>query len=191
LRPDALLSVNPYYNRPSRRGLVRHYQEVDRATDLPILLYNIPQRTGADLPNDLLAELGQLEHIVGVKQANHSNLAKIDGLQIYAGNDDMLADVLDLGEAGGICTSTHILGDEFHRMVDEPQRRREIHESLGDVYREMAIAPAAVTNKAALQLIGVLDVAAPRLPYVELDESELQTIRALLERHGLLETARA
>jgi 4-hydroxy-tetrahydrodipicolinate synthase len=191
LRPDALLSVNPYYNRPSRRGLIRHYEEIDRATDLAILLYNIPQRTGADLPNDLLAELGQLDHIVGVKQANHANLAKIDGLQIYAGNDDMLADVLDLGEPGGICTSTHILGDEFHRMVDEPERRREIHESLGDVYRDMAIAPAAVTNKAALQLIGVLEVAAPRLPYVELDEAELRTVRALLERHGLLETARA
>jgi 4-hydroxy-tetrahydrodipicolinate synthase len=191
LRPDALLSVNPYYNRPSRRGLIRHYEEINRATDLPILLYNIPQRTGADLPNDLLAELAQLEHIIGVKQANHANLAKIDGLRIYAGNDDMLADVLDLGEPGGICTSTHLLGEEFHRMVDEPERRREIHESLQDVYREMSIGPAAVTNKAALKLIGVLDTATVRLPYVELDEGELQTIRALLERHGLLETARA
>jgi 4-hydroxy-tetrahydrodipicolinate synthase len=191
LRPDALLSVTPYYNRPSRRGIIRHYEEIDRATDLPILLYNIPQRTGLDLPNELLAELAQIEHIVGVKQANHSNLAKIDGLQVYAGNDDMLADVLDLGERGGICTSTHLLGEEFHRMVDEPERRSVIHESLQDVYREMAIGPAAVTNKAALKLIGVLDSDAVRLPYVELDDRELQTVRALLERHGLLETARA
>ena len=128
---------------------------------------------------------------MGVKQANHANLAKVDGLQIYAGNDDMLADVLDLGEPGGICTSTHILGEEFHRMVDEPEHRREIHESLNDVYRDMAIAPAAVTNKAALKLIGVLDVAAPRLPYVELDDGEFQTVRGVLERHGLLETASA
>ncbi|MDQ6606331.1 MAG: dihydrodipicolinate synthase family protein, partial [Actinomycetota bacterium] len=60
LGPDALLSVNPYYNRPSRRGIVRHYEEVVRATDLPVLLYNIPQRTGSDMSNDLLAELGQL-----------------------------------------------------------------------------------------------------------------------------------
>ena len=96
--PDALLSVNPYYNRPSRRGIVAHYREVVRATDLPILLYNIPQRTGADLPNDLLAELAQLENIFGVKQANPDNLAKVDGLAIYAGNDDMLVDVLELGE---------------------------------------------------------------------------------------------
>ena len=64
LGPDALLSVNPYYNRPSRRGIVRHYEEICRATELPILLYNIPQRTGADLPNDFLAELAQLDNIV-------------------------------------------------------------------------------------------------------------------------------
>jgi 4-hydroxy-tetrahydrodipicolinate synthase len=188
LRPDALLSVNPYYNRPSRRGILRHYEEVDRATDLPILLYNIPQRTGADMPNDLIAELGQLEHIVGVKQANHANLAKIDGMQIYAGNDDMLADVLDLGEPGGVLTATHLFGEEFRRMVDEPGNRREIHDGLADVYRDMAIAPAACSLKAALNLVG-LGVGAPRLPYVELDESETATIRALLERHGLLQAA--
>src|SRR5579875_1501967 len=106
--PDALLSVNPYYNRPSRRGLVRHYEEVSRATDLPILLYNIPQRTGSDLPNDFLAELAQIDHIEGVKQANPANLAKVDGLSIYAGNDDLLADVLDLGEPGGVCVASHL-----------------------------------------------------------------------------------
>jgi len=186
--PDALLSVNPYYNRPSRRGIIRHYEEVDRATDLPILLYNIPQRTAQDLPNELLAELAQLQHIVGVKQANPANLAKVDGLEIYAGNDDMLVDVLELGEPGGICTSSHIFGEEFHRMVDEPERRREIDVSLQDVYRDMAIAPAAATNKAALNLIGV-PVGAPRLPYVELDEDETSIVRALLERHGMLVTA--
>ncbi len=187
---DALLSVNPYYNRPSRRGIIRHYEEIDRATDLPILLYNIPQRTGSDLSNDLIAELGRLEHIVGLKQANHANLAKIDGIAIYAGNDDMLADVLDLGEPGGILTGSHVFGEEMRRMVDEPGRRREIHESLGDVFRDMAIAPAACTVKAALNLLG-FDVGAPRLPYVELDERELAVIRALLERHDLLQPAQA
>ncbi len=190
IRPDALLSVNPYYNRPSRRGIIEHYKRVTAATDLPILLYNIPQRTGADIPNDLLAELAQLPNIVGVKQANYDNLAKVDGLQIYAGNDDMLADVLDLGEPGGILTSAHMFGEEMRRMVDEPERRREIDQSLADVYRDMAIAPAACTIKAALRLLG-LDVGAPRLPYVELDEQETATLRAMLERHGLLQTVRA
>ncbi|HEY8763941.1 MAG TPA: 4-hydroxy-tetrahydrodipicolinate synthase [Solirubrobacteraceae bacterium] len=189
LGPDALLSVNPYYNRPSRRGVVRHYEEISRATDLPILLYNIPQRTGADLSNDLLAELAQLEHIVGVKQANPDNLAKIDGLEIYAGNDDMLADVLDLGEPGGICVVSHIFGEEMHRMVDEPERRREIDQSLADVYRDM-VGPLACSVKSALGMLG-LGVGRPRLPYVEPDERETAVIREMLERHGLLQTASA
>jgi 4-hydroxy-tetrahydrodipicolinate synthase len=188
LRPDALLSVNPYYNRPSRGGIVRHYEEIDRATDLPILLYNIPQRTASDLPNDLLAELAQLEHIVGVKQANPENLAKVDGLQIYAGNDDLLADVLDLGEPGGVLTGAHFFGEEMHRMVDEPDARREIDASLQDVYRDLAVAPLACSIKAGLNLLG-LDVGAPRLPYVELDEQEVAIVRDMLDRHGLLATA--
>jgi 4-hydroxy-tetrahydrodipicolinate synthase len=186
--PDGLLSVNPYYNRPSRRGILAHYREVVRSTDLPILLYNIPQRTGSDLPNDLIAELGQLDHIVGVKQANPDNLAPIDGMMIYAGNDDMLADVLDLGEPGGILTGSHLFGPEMRRMVDEPQHRREIAASLEDAYRDLAIAPAACTLKASLALIG-LPVGAPRLPYVELDADELAVVRGLLERHGMLTVA--
>jgi 4-hydroxy-tetrahydrodipicolinate synthase len=190
LGADALLSVNPYYNRPNRRGIVRHYEEINRATNLPILLYNIPQRTGSDLPNDLLAELAQLDNIYGVKQANPDNLAKVDGLRIYAGNDDLLADVLDLGEPGGVLVASHLFGTEMRRMVDEPEHRREINDSLQDAYRDLAIAPMATTVKAALNLLGIR-VGAPRLPYVELDEQETVTVTALLERHGLLAAARA
>jgi 4-hydroxy-tetrahydrodipicolinate synthase len=188
LGPDALLSVNPYYNRPSRRGIVAHYREVVRATHLPILLYNIPQRTGADLPNDLVAELGQLERICGLKQANPANLAKIDGMVIYAGNDDMLSDVLDLGEPGGILTSSHVFGEEMHRMVDEPEHRHEIDARLQDVYRDFAVAPLACSIKAALEMLGI-KAGPPRLPYVELDQAERGVIRDMLERHGMLATA--
>jgi 4-hydroxy-tetrahydrodipicolinate synthase len=189
--PDALLSVNPYYNRPSRRGIVRHYEEVCRATDLPIVLYNIPQRTGSDMPNDLLAELAQLENIFAVKQANAANLAEVDGLQIYAGNDDLLADVLDMGEAGGILVASHLFGEEMRRMADEPDRRREIDQSLKDVYRDMTVAPLACATKAALTMLGILTNATSRLPYVELDGRELDVIRSMLERHGLLQASRA
>jgi 4-hydroxy-tetrahydrodipicolinate synthase len=182
---DALLSVNPYYNRPNRRGIVAHYREVSRAADRPIVLYNIPQRTGSDLPNDLLAELAQLDHIEAVKQANNDNLAPVDGLGIYAGNDEILAAVLDMGELGGILTASHIVGTEMRRMVDEPGQRAAIHESLLPVFAAMAVAPAAVSNKAALNLLGHR-VGRPRLPYVEADEHETATIRAMLQDRGLL-----
>lgn len=191
LRPDALLHVNPYYNRPSRRGIVAHFRAVDAATDLPIMLYNIPQRTGADMSNDLVAELAQAcEHVVALKQANAANVAHVDGLTLYAGNDDLLASVLDMGEGGGVLTGSHVFGNTMRRMVDEPARRAEIHASLEDVYRDMAIAPGACSCKAALNLIGVA-VGLPRLPYVALDESETAVIRALLQRHGLLQAAAA
>ncbi len=190
LGADALLSVNPYYNRPNRRGIIAHYREVSRAADRRIVLYNIPQRTGSDLPNDLLAELAQLDHIEAVKQANNDNLAPIDGLSIYAGNDEILAAVLDMGEPGGILTASHIVGPEMRRMVDEPEQRAAIHESLLPVFAAMSVAPAAVTNKAALNMLGHA-VGVPRLPYVEADEHEMATIRAMLQDRGLLVGATA
>jgi 4-hydroxy-tetrahydrodipicolinate synthase len=188
LRPDALLVVNPYYNKPSRKGIIRHFEEVAKATDLPMVLYNIPQRTAQDMPNDLLSELAQIDNVAAVKQANPQNLAKVDGLAIYAGNDDLLAAVLDLGEPGGVLVASHVVGDEMRRMVDEPDRRHEIDQSLHDVYRELAVAPLACSVKTALSLMGI-EVGIPRLPYVELDESERETVRRLLDRHGLLATA--
>ncbi|MBA3746678.1 MAG: 4-hydroxy-tetrahydrodipicolinate synthase [Solirubrobacterales bacterium] len=182
---DALLSVNPYYNRPNRRGIIAHYAEVSRAADRPIVLYNIPQRTGSDMPNDLLAELAQLDHVDGVKQANNDSLALVDGLDLYAGNDEILARVLDMGGAGGILTASHIVGPEMRRMVDEPDERATIHASLLEVFEAMAVAPAAVSNKAALNLLGHA-VGKPRLPYVEADAHETATIRAMLQERGLL-----
>jgi 4-hydroxy-tetrahydrodipicolinate synthase len=190
LGADALLSVNPYYNRPNRRGIVAHYREISRVADRPIVLYNIPQRTGSDMSNDLLAELGQLDHVEAVKQANNDNLAPVEGLSIYAGNDEILARVLDMGEAGGILVASHIVGPEMRRMVDEPGERAAIHESLLPVFEALSVAPAAISTKAALNLLGHA-VGVPRLPYVEADEHETATIRAMLQDRGLLVGATA
>jgi 4-hydroxy-tetrahydrodipicolinate synthase len=190
LGADAILSVTPYYNKPNRRGLVAHYREIAAATDKPVILYNIPSRVVLDLPNELLAELAQIERIDYVKQANADNLAPVDGLGIYAGNDDMLADVLDLGEPGGICVASHIVGDEMRRMVDEPDRRREIDDSLRDVFDVMNVTTNPIPVKAALNMLGHR-VGGLRLPLVEADESETQAVRQVLARHGLLEAANA
>ena len=182
---DAVLSVNPYYNRPNRRGIIAHYTEIARAADRPVVLYNIPQRTATDMPNDLLAELAQLDHIEGVKQANNESLALVDGLDLYAGNDDILAATLDLGGAGGILTGSHVVGPEMRRMVDEPEERAAIHAGLAPVFEALAVGPAAMTIKAALNLMGVR-AGVPRLPYVEADAAETRTIREMLDARGLV-----
>jgi 4-hydroxy-tetrahydrodipicolinate synthase len=162
---------------------------VARATDKPILLYNIPGRTALDMPNDLLAELAQIDGIEGVKQARFEDVEPIDGLQLYAGNDDMLAQVLDMGGPGGILVASHVVGEEMRRMVDEPEHRREIDESLKDVYRALTVTANPIPVKAAVHMLGLIDHGTLRLPYVEADETERETVRAMLERHGLLTTA--
>jgi 4-hydroxy-tetrahydrodipicolinate synthase len=188
LGADAVLSVTPYYNKPNRRGLRRHFEEVARATDKPVILYNIPGRTALDMPNDLLAELAQIERVDYVKQANNENLAPVDGLGIYAGNDDILARTLDIGGVGGICVASHIVGEEMRRMVDEPDERDRIDGSLRGVYEAMAVTTNPIPVKAALNLLGH-HVGGLRLPLVEADEHEQAQIRGALERHGLLKPA--
>jgi 4-hydroxy-tetrahydrodipicolinate synthase len=185
---DAILSVTPYYNRPTPRGILAHFTEVSKATDVPIVLYNIPSRTGTDMPNELLAELAQLDNVSAVKQANNANLAMVDGLELYAGNDEIVARTLDLGGAGGICVATHLLGPLFRALVDEPQRRADVQQELSG-YLPALNRANPVSIKAAIEMTGL----APgymRLPLVEADESERAEIRAVLERSGVLEAAR-
>jgi 4-hydroxy-tetrahydrodipicolinate synthase len=184
LGADGILSVTPYYNRPSPRGIVHHFEEVARATDVPIVLYNIPSRTGTDMPNDLLARLAQIDGIQAVKQSNAANLAPVDGLELYAGNDDLLAPTLDLDGKGGICVASHVLGAEFRAMIDEPERRADIHAALHDAFAVLGrFNPVAI--KAALNLVG-LPAGGVRLPLVEADEDEVARIRAVLEHHNLV-----
>jgi 4-hydroxy-tetrahydrodipicolinate synthase len=185
---EAVLSVTPYYNKPNRRGIVRHFEEVARAAEgTPVLLYNIPGRTAVNMGPDLLAELAQIDGIVGVKQANSGELQLIDGMAVLAGNDDIYAACLDMGGAGGICVASHIVGPEMRRMYDEPEHRAEIDASLRDVYETLFITASPTPVKAALNLLGH-DAGSLRLPMVEADEAETAAVRAMLERHGLLST---
>jgi 4-hydroxy-tetrahydrodipicolinate synthase len=187
---DATLSVTPYYNKPSRLGLIRHYEAVAAATDKPVLLYNIPGRTATNIGPDLLAELAQIDGIEGVKQANPDELQPIDGLTLYAGDDSTLARTLDIGGAGGICVSSHIVGNEMQRMVSEPENRAEIDASLKDVYETLYLTASPTCTKAALNLLGH-NVGGVRLPIVEATEEETAAVRAMLERHGLLSASGA
>src|ERR1700730_7095617 len=182
---DAMLSVTPYYNKPSRLGLRRHYEEVSRATDKPILLYNIPGRTGTNMPPDLLAELAQIENIEGVKQANPDELQSIDGRALYAGDDATFARTPDIGGAGVISVASHIVGNEMRRMIDEPENRAEIDSSLQDVYRTLFLTSNPTCTKAALNLLGH-NVGGLRLPLVEATEEETEAVRTMLQRHGLV-----
>ncbi|MBA3436508.1 MAG: 4-hydroxy-tetrahydrodipicolinate synthase [Thermoleophilaceae bacterium] len=185
---DGVLVVTPYYNKPDRRGLIAHFGAVAAASDLPVILYNIPSRSVIDMPNDLLAELGEIDNVVAVKQSRYEDVQPIEGLDLLAGNDDALADMLDVGATGGICVASNVAGTEMRRMIDEPESRREVHDSLSDLFDALAQMPNPMGIKAALNMTGH-DVGGLRLPLVEANEEEKAVVRASLERHRLLATA--
>jgi len=182
---DAALVVTPYYVKPNRRGIKAHFEAVAAATDLPIIVYNIPGRTVVDIPNDLLAELAEIDTVVAVKQARYEDMAPIEGMDLLAGNDEVLAQVLDMGGSGGILVAAHLVGREMRRMIDEPDARAEIQEGLLDLYGALTVTTNPIPIKAALAMAGH-EVGGLRLPLVEADESERATVRAALERHNLL-----
>jgi len=183
---DAMLVVTPYYVRPNRRGIKAHYEAVAAATDRPIVAYNIPSRTATDMPNDLLAELAaDIENVTAVKQARYEDLAPIDGMDLLAGNDDVLAKVMDMGGTGGICVASNLIGTEMRRIIEEPDRRTEIEEELRDLYKAMSVTTNPIPVKTAMNMIG-LEAGPLRLPLVEASEEEREVIREALERHKLL-----
>ena len=182
---DGVLVVTPYYNKPNVRGIVAHFRAVAAATDRPVVVYNIPSRCAVDVPNDLLRELAQIPNVAAVKQSRTTDVEPIEGLDLLAGNDDMLAPVLDMGGTGGILVSSHVAGREMRRMIDEPESRAEIDRSLADLFRAMFVTTSPTPVKAALNMLGH-EVGGLRLPMVEASEAEAGEVRAALERHGLL-----
>src|SRR3954451_11378218 len=182
---DGMLVVTPYYVRPNRRGIRAHYEAVAAATDRPIVAYNIPSRTATDMPNDLLAELAEIDNVVAVKQARYEDLAPIEGLDLLAGNDDVFAKTMDLGGTGIISVAAHLVGRDMRRIIDEPDRRHEIEDGLRDIFEALTVTTNPIPVKAALNLSGV-EVGGLRLPLVEATDEEKAVLRAALERRELL-----
>jgi 4-hydroxy-tetrahydrodipicolinate synthase len=186
---DAVLAVTPYYNKPNRAGIIAHFEAVARAAGVPVVLYNIPSRVVVNMPPGLLAELAQIENVVGVKQANDDELQPIDGLRVLAGNDGTFLRTLEMGEPGGILVATHLVGPEMREIHDavqagDLQRAREIDESLRPIY-EVLGKTNPIPVKAGLELLGICSARA-RLPIVEADEEQRAEVRHALEAHGLL-----
>jgi 4-hydroxy-tetrahydrodipicolinate synthase len=186
---DAVLAVTPYYNKPNFRGIKAHYGAVAKAAGIPVVLYNIPSRVVVNISPEQLAELGQIENVVAVKQANDDELQAIEGLRLLAGNDGTFLPTLEMGEAGGVLVASHLVGAEMREMYDAAQagdldRAREIDEGLRPIY-EMISRVNPIPVKAALELLGICSSRA-RLPIVEASESERDQIRQVLEAQGLL-----
>jgi 4-hydroxy-tetrahydrodipicolinate synthase len=193
---DGVLLVTPYYNKPPERGLSAHFRAVAAATDLPVILYNIPGRCVVNVSPETLAELGKTDNIVAVKQANPDltetdRLMQLSDLAVYAGNDDMLYDVMARGGAGGICVATHVAGPRMAEVArlcrqGDLQAARAEDAALHELYKALFITANPIAVKAALNLLGH-DVGGLRLPLVPATPEEEAVVAAELRRLGLLD----
>ena len=191
---DAVLAVVPYYNKPPERGVLAHFRAVAAATSLPVIVYNIPGRCVINVAPEALAELGKIDNIVAVKQANPDlaetdRLMELSDLAVYAGNDDMLYDVMARGGAGGICVASHVVGPrmaEVARLCREGDLEAAAAEdaALHELYKALFVTANPIPVKAALNLLGH-EVGGLRLPLVPATPEEEAVVAAELRRLGL------
>ena len=191
---DGVLAVVPYYNKPPERGVLAHFRAIAASTSLPVIVYNIPGRCVINLPPEALAELGTIDNIVAVKQANPDldetdRLMELSDLAVYAGNDDMLCDVMTRGGAGGICVASHVVGPrmaEVTRLCREGDLTAAAAEdaALHDLYKALFVTANPIPVKAALNLLGH-EVGGLRLPLVPATPEETAVVDAELRRLGL------
>jgi 4-hydroxy-tetrahydrodipicolinate synthase len=194
---DAALVVTPYYNRPPQSGLLAHFQAVARATALPIVLYDIPVRTGRKIDHATLLTLAETPNIVGVKDAagDVQGAARLvaqapEGFEVYCGNDADTLPWLSVGAVGVISVASHIAGPKMAEMIaaywaGDPERARRLNAELIGVYDVMNVTANPIPVKAAMELAGH-PAGPPRLPLPEATSDEVARIREALRSAGLV-----
>jgi 4-hydroxy-tetrahydrodipicolinate synthase len=196
---DGLLIITPYYNKPPVRGIVAHFEAVAAVSDRPIVVYNIPARVALNLEPEAIAQLAEIPTVKAVKQAN-ADLEQarriVDlGLDLYAGDDDIVFPFLEVGGLGGVCVHTHVVGPQVKEMVrlfrtGDVDGARDLDEQLRPSIELLRVAPNPIAIKCALNLLGH-EVGGLRLPLVAADEREEAAVRGCLERLGLLQPVAA
>ena len=197
---DGILVVTPYYNKPPQRAIVRHFEEIAVATDLPVVAYNIPGRVVVNIEPATIAQLAEIENVVAVKQAFEDPdqarfIAEETRLDLYCGDDPNTFAFLELGGVGVVSVTAHLWGRQIAEMIrlhrgGDVEGARAAHAEQQPSYDLLRIQVNPIPIKAALNLTGH-EVGGHRLPMVEADEEELAQIRSCLERSGLLAPASA
>jgi 4-hydroxy-tetrahydrodipicolinate synthase len=193
------LVVTPYYNKPPVRGIVEHFKTIAAVSDRPIVAYNIPGRVVLNLDTEAIAQLAEIPSVRAVKQANDDldqarRIVEL-GLDLYAGDDDLVLPFLELGGLGGVCVHTHVVGPQVKEMVrlfraGDLDGARAVDEELRPSIDLLRVVVNPIAIKCALNLLGH-EVGGLRLPLVEATSEERDAVRGCLERLGLLQPATA
>ncbi len=194
---DGALLVSPYYSKPTQAGIAAHFEAIAAVSDLPIMLYDIPGRTGVTIAPETFARVAENEKFVAVKDAvgdlfRGVRIMTETGLSYYSGDDVLNLGWLTHGGAGVVSVVGHVAGEQYADMVarvdaDDLDGALKVYADLIPVVDAiMGLAPGVMTAKAAMQLLGVHDNRAVRLPLVEADDTLVDAVRAALSRAGLL-----
>jgi 4-hydroxy-tetrahydrodipicolinate synthase len=191
---DGLLIVTPYYNKPPQAGIEAHFKAVASATDLPIMMYDIPGRTGVEIESDTIVRLFELPNIVALKDAK-GNLAATSeviarcGIPVYSGDDILNLPFLSIGAVGFVSVCGHTVGNELRELLDawfarDTARALEIHQKLIPVFKGTFRTQGAILTKAAMNLMG-LPGGTTRLPLVDATPAQIATLREDLIAGGV------
>lgn len=189
---DAIMLVAPYYNKPSQQGMYAHFSAIANATELPVMLYNVPGRTVVSMTAETIIKLSQIENIVSVKEASGDldQVATIientrDDFSLYSGDDGLTLPMLAIGANGVVSVASHVIGNEMQAMIHDfyqgkLEKAASSHRKLLPVMNGLFDAPSPSPVKAALQLKGI-DTGDVRLPLLRLTKAEIAKLKVLLD----------
>jgi dihydrodipicolinate synthase len=199
---DGLLVITPYYNKTNKAGMICHFSEIADAVSIPVILYNVPGRTGCSLTYEALKELSQHKNIAGIKEASGdisfvSKVARLvgDDFALYSGNDDMIIPLMALGGSGVISVAANIIPGEMHRMTSaflkgDVNLARELQLKYLEFINALFIETNPIPIKEAMNNIG-MNVGKYRLPLYEMDEGAkeylINAMKVLFDEEGMRE----
>ena len=194
---DALLLVTPYYNKTSQEGLYQHYKKIAESVKIPIILYNVPSRTGMTIEVETAARLAEIDNIAAMKDAvgNISYTAKLiercgDKLDVYSGNDDMIVPMMSIGAKGVISVLSNVMPKETHELcaaalAGDYKTAAEMQLKYLKLINALFIETNPIPVKAAMNMMGC-PVGPCRLPLYEMSAAHAEVLRAELTKHGLV-----
>ena len=194
---DAVMNIAPYYNKANKKGVYHHFADVADAIDIPLIIYNVPGRTGCSIPADVIGELSKHERIIGIKEASGdlSYVAKIakyanENFAIYSGNDDVILPVLSMGGSGVISVLANVMPKETHDMVMSylnGDTKGALAEQLRlmNLINNLFIEVNPIPVKEAMNLMG-MNVGGFRLPLCEMEDEHREILRESMAKVGLV-----
>jgi len=194
---DGIMAVAPYYSKPPQEGLYQHFKMIAESTSLPVMVYNIPSRTGINITPRTMVRLAEVENIVALKEAagdlnQASELIRLlpKEFSVYSGDDSLTLPILAVGGAGIISVAAHIVGRRLKSMVNDYFQGKiaeamKTHEELMPLFKVLFITANPIMVKSALRLLGI-EVGALRLPLIEATSEQLEELKTVLRGLGLI-----